>query len=148
MGTYIGACCVYIVFIAQSFQKVINAQLDVTWDIRLYIAVVVLPCIVLGEIRQLKYLIPFSGLANLCIVITFGITLYYIAIGPMHFAARPLFSSWEQLPLFFRYVKRLKRFDFIFSGLYSSIINLHIEYFFIWQHGNFRYGRYRCCDAR
>lgn len=99
--TYLGASCVYIVFIAASFQKVINFELKVDWDVRFYIAVVVLPCITLGQIRKLKYLVPFSAIANLCIVITFGITLYYMLTGPLLIRERPLFSSWNQLPLFF-----------------------------------------------
>lgn len=94
----------YIVFIATTFQKLINTTLGVHWDVRLYIAVVVFPCLILGEIRQLKYLVPFSAIANLCIVITFGITLYYMLCEPMQISERPLFSSWKQLPLFFRYV--------------------------------------------
>lgn len=59
--------------------------------------------IILGEIRQLKYLVPFSAIANLCILITFAITLFYMLTGPLHIHERPLFSSWGQLPLFFRY---------------------------------------------
>lgn len=82
----------------------INITLGVNWDVRLYIAVVVFPCILLGEIRQLKYLVPFSAIANLCIIITFAITFYYMVTGPMEISERPLFSSWQQLPLFFRYI--------------------------------------------
>lgn len=101
--TYLGANCVYIVFIATSFSKVINHELKVDWDIRLYVAAVVVPCIILGEIRQLKYLVPFSAIANLCILITFAITLFYMLTGPLPIHERPLYSSWGQLPLFFRY---------------------------------------------
>lgn len=100
--TYLGANCVYIVFIATSFSKVINDRLAVDWDVRYYIAVVVLPCIILGEIRKLKYLVPFSMIANLCIVITFAITLYFMFTGPIEPGKRPMFSSFGQLPLFFR----------------------------------------------
>lgn len=104
--TYLSGNTVYIVFIASSFQQVMNYELKVDWDVRYYIAVVTIPCILLGEIRKLKYLIPFSALANLCIVITFGITLWYMLTGPMPITERPGFSSWAQLPLFFRYVFR------------------------------------------
>lgn len=102
VATYLGANCVYIVFIATSFQTVINHELKVDWDVRYYIAVTVFPCILIGEIRKLKYLVPFSAVANVCIVITFIITLWYVFTGPMKISERPLFSSWGQLPLFFR----------------------------------------------
>lgn len=100
--TYLAANCVYIVFIATTFHEVIKQRFDYDADVRLYIAITVLPCIVMGEIRKLKYLVPFSAMANICIVITFGITLYYMLTGPLEIKERPLFSSWEQLPLFFR----------------------------------------------
>lgn len=74
--------------------------MKVDLDVRLYIAIVVLPCIILGQIRQLKYLVPFSAIANLFIVITFAITLYYMFNGPLQISQRPMFSSFSQLPLF------------------------------------------------
>lgn len=80
----------------------INDRLAVDWNVRFYIAVVVLPCIILGQIRKLKYLVPFSAMANGCIVITFAITLYYMLTGPIEISKRPMFSSFHQLPLFFR----------------------------------------------
>lgn len=101
-ATYLGAGCVYIVFIAASFRDVINNVFDVDYDVRLYIAVIIFPLLLLGQIRQLKYLVPFSALANLFIVITFTITLYYMFSGPLKTDDKPGFSSWAQLPLFFR----------------------------------------------
>lgn len=100
--TYLLGNTVYIVLIASSFQMVLNYKLAVDWDIRYYIGVVVLPCLLLGQIRKLKYLVPFSMIANVCIVITFAITLWYMLSGPIEVVNRPLFSSWAQLPLFFR----------------------------------------------
>ncbi|XP_059619423.1 proton-coupled amino acid transporter-like protein CG1139 isoform X2 [Phlebotomus argentipes] len=101
MTTYYSAACVYIVFIATSFAKVINFELDLTWDVRIYIALVALPVWVMGQIRELKYLVPFSATANLFIVITFGVTLYYMFNVELTFHDKPLFSSFGQLPLFF-----------------------------------------------
>lgn len=90
----------YIVFIAASFHDVVDSRWNIDVDVRLYIAAVVVPCILLGQIRQLKYLVPFSALANLFIVITFAITLYFMFSGPLKFSERPLFASFSQLPLF------------------------------------------------
>lgn len=127
MATYLGANCVYIVFIATTFQKLINTTMGVHWDVRLYIAVVVFPCLILGEIRQLKYLVPFSAIANLCIVITFGITLYYMLCEPLQISERPLFSSWKQLPLFFRCVSMMST---CFSLSFYIIVNIVYIFYF------------------
>ncbi|XP_055858843.1 proton-coupled amino acid transporter-like protein pathetic isoform X2 [Episyrphus balteatus] len=101
MATYYAAACVYIVFIATSFQNVINYECNVKINIRVYIALTIIPCLLIGQIRNLKYLVPFSAMANIFIVIVFGITLYYMFREPLKFADKPLFSSWGQLPLFF-----------------------------------------------
>uniref|UniRef100_A0A2M4A0X7 Putative amino acid transporter n=1 Tax=Anopheles triannulatus TaxID=58253 RepID=A0A2M4A0X7_9DIPT len=101
MATYYSAGCVYIVFIATSFHDVINYKTDNDWNVRIYILLTMIPILVIGQIRELKYLVPFSALANLFIVVTFGITLYYIFKDPLEFDDKPLFSSFGTLPLFF-----------------------------------------------
>lgn len=101
MATYFGACCVYIVFVANSFEQVINYQTGSDLDIRVYIAFVLLPCIAIGQIRILKYLVPFSMMANIMIVVTFAITLYYMFNVPLEIEDKPLFKSWATLPYFF-----------------------------------------------
>lgn len=114
VATYLGAGCVYTVFVATTFRDVFNYLFDFDIDVRLYIAIVVVPLLLLGQIRQLKYLVPFSAMANLFIVITFSITLYYLFAGEMHFSERPLFSSWGQLPQFFRYAPCRVFYIFVF----------------------------------
>ena len=104
MATYFSAGCVYIVFIGSSLEKVINAAADLDWNVRIYILLTMIPILVIGQIRTLKYLVPFSALANLFIVVTFGITLYYIFKDPLVFDDKPNFSSFATLPLFFRYI--------------------------------------------
>lgn len=104
MGTYLGVDCVLIVLIASTFSKVFEVVFELDWDIRWYIAATIPFCLLIGEIRQLKFLVPFSAIANFCLIITFGITLYYVFDGPLPIGERPLFSSWSQLPLYFRYV--------------------------------------------
>uniref|UniRef100_A0A1B0CAN0 Putative amino acid transporter n=1 Tax=Lutzomyia longipalpis TaxID=7200 RepID=A0A1B0CAN0_LUTLO len=101
MATYYSAGCVYIVFIATSFAKVVNYELELGWDVRIWIALMFVPVWVMGQIRELKYLVPFSAIANLFIVITFGVTLYFMFNVELEFHDKPLFSSFAQLPLFF-----------------------------------------------
>lgn len=101
MATYFSAGCVYIVFIGSSLEKVINMAADLDWSVRIYILLTMIPILMIGQIRTLKYLVPFSALANLFIVVTFGITLYYIFKDPLVFSDKPNFSSFATLPLFF-----------------------------------------------
>jgi len=101
MGTYFAASCVYMVFIATSFRDVINYDFNLNWDIRIYIALTTIPCLFIGQIRNLKYLVPFSTMANIFIVIVFAITLYYIFAGDLVFSDKPAIASLTQIPLFF-----------------------------------------------
>nr|CAD7424109.1 unnamed protein product [Timema monikensis] len=83
-ATYYSALCVYIVFIATAIKQVadyhypMGTTADETINIRLYILMLVPFLYALGLIRNLKYLVPFSALANVFILIGFCITLYYM----------------------------------------------------------------------
>ncbi|XP_053687631.1 proton-coupled amino acid transporter-like protein pathetic [Sabethes cyaneus] len=101
MATYYSAGCVYIVFIGSSLEKVINEMAGLQWDIRIYILLTMIPVLAIGQIRELKFLVPFSALANMFIVVTFAITLYYIFKDPLVFDDKPGFASFATLPLFF-----------------------------------------------
>lgn len=101
MATYFSAGCVYIVFIGSSLEKVVNSAAELDWSVRIYILLTMIPILFIGQIRTLKYLVPFSAIANLFIVITFGITLYYIFKDPLVFDDKPNFASFATLPLFF-----------------------------------------------
>lgn len=101
IATYYAAICVYIVFIATSFHDVINFNLGLNTDIRIYIALILIPCLLIGQIRQLNWLVPFSALANLFILITFGITLYYIFNDDLIISGKPYIAKLSQIPLFF-----------------------------------------------
>lgn len=90
----------YIVFIATTFRDVFRDTLGWEYDIRFYIAVITFACCFIGQIRDLKYLVPFSTLANLFIVVTFAITLYFLFEGPLKFSDRPLYVSIDKLPIF------------------------------------------------
>lgn len=47
-------------------------------DIRLYIIALLLPLIFMAWVRNLKYLAPVSMLANICMGLGLGITIYYL----------------------------------------------------------------------
>lgn len=60
-----------------------------------------LPLVLLNMIRNLKWLAPFSMIANLLMAAGVGITFYYVFIDLPSIYERPQFTSVHQLPLFF-----------------------------------------------
>uniref|UniRef100_A0A0K8UWL5 Proton-coupled amino acid transporter 1 n=1 Tax=Bactrocera latifrons TaxID=174628 RepID=A0A0K8UWL5_BACLA len=101
MATYYAATCVYIVFIAKSFHDVINYDTGLEWGVRAYIALTLIPCLLIGQIRNLRWLVPFSAMANIFIMITFAIVLYYLFSEPLVFGDKDLIGGITKIPLFF-----------------------------------------------
>ncbi|XP_014478516.1 PREDICTED: proton-coupled amino acid transporter 1 [Dinoponera quadriceps] len=100
-ATYIGGACVYVVFIAESIQQVANYYTSSVVDIRMYILALIPALVLLGQVRNLKYMVPFSMLANICMMTGFAITLYYVFSNIQPISSVKMFSSVEQLPRFF-----------------------------------------------
>lgn len=99
---YYSVCCVYLVFASTSFKQVADVYFkDCILDIRVYIVIVMVPALLMSLIRNLQYLVPFSTIANAFIVVSFGITLYYIFKDAMDFSDIPLAVDVTKLPLFF-----------------------------------------------
>ncbi|XP_015588479.1 proton-coupled amino acid transporter-like protein pathetic isoform X2 [Cephus cinctus] len=97
----IGCCCVYIVFVSTNIQQVVGAYTDNKWDVRIYMAMLLPFLIIFSLVRNLKYLAPFSMVANVLIAVGVSITFYYIFSDLPSIGDKPNFSSWSQLPLFF-----------------------------------------------
>lgn len=64
-------------------------------------AIILLPLILVNYIRNLKFLAPFSTLANLLMFTGFAIILYYIFREPLTFEGRMPVGKIENFPLFF-----------------------------------------------
>jgi proton-coupled amino acid transporter len=69
--------------------------------IRGYIPMLLIFLIPIGLIRNLKYLVPFSALANVFILVSFVITLYYIFRDSLDTRDLEQIAHVQQLPLFF-----------------------------------------------
>lgn len=67
----------------------------------MYILTVIPAVLLLGQVRNLKYMVPFSMVANICMMIGFAITLYYVFTGIQLTGDVKLFASPEKLPTFF-----------------------------------------------
>lgn len=95
----LGTMCVYTVFIAQNIKAVVDEYLGEE-DIRLYMLMLLLPLILINWVRNLKYLAPFSTLANVITVVSFAVIIYYLfAEGPT-IDGREAVGKVENMPLF------------------------------------------------
>lgn len=94
--------CLYLIFIAKSFKDVFYNQLQINGDTQIYILLVLVPVVVLTQIRELKYLVPFSAIANALMITAIGITLYLIFSEPISLSERNLWPQWSTLPSFIR----------------------------------------------
>ncbi|XP_031834494.1 proton-coupled amino acid transporter-like protein pathetic isoform X2 [Nomia melanderi] len=100
-ATYVGGACVYVVFIASSIQQVANFNSGYEISPRMYILTLIPALVLLGQIRNLKYMVPISMVANICMMGGFAITLYYIFRDIQLTANTKLIGSVTQLPTFF-----------------------------------------------
>ncbi|XP_055532918.1 proton-coupled amino acid transporter-like protein CG1139 [Wyeomyia smithii] len=92
---------VYLVFISTTMRDVINYELELQWETRTYILMTTAVVALITQVRELKYLVPFSLLANSSIFVVFIITLYYIFKEPVSIENRNLWPEWSNLPSFF-----------------------------------------------
>ncbi|CAH0717467.1 unnamed protein product, partial [Brenthis ino] len=99
--TYIAALCVYVVFIAENFKEVLDEYYpDYKLSVEAYCALTLVPLVLICQIRNLKWLVPFSALANIFLVICFAITMYYIFQDMPSPYERKMAASVVQWPLF------------------------------------------------
>lgn len=101
----LGCCCVYIVFVSKNVKQVVDFYaMDTDWhnvDIRYYMAILLPLLISVNLIRNLKYLAPFSMIANLLVGTGMGITVYYLFQDVPSINDRSHFAGFERLPTFF-----------------------------------------------
>ncbi|KAJ8865750.1 hypothetical protein PR048_033271 [Dryococelus australis] len=74
----LGTCCVYVVFISTNIQQVFG-EYELNLDVRIFMAIFLLPLILINWVRNLKFLVPLSAVANVVQFVSFGIILYFIA---------------------------------------------------------------------
>lgn len=99
--TYFGTCSVYTVIIAKNFLQVINYHTGSEIDIRICIACLLIPLILLSWVPNLKYLAPFSSVANVFMGIGLLITFYYCVTDMPDISERQFHTSLLQIPPFF-----------------------------------------------
>ncbi|CAG9562918.1 unnamed protein product [Danaus chrysippus] len=99
--TYLAALCVYVVFIAENFKEVLDEYYpEYKLSVEAYCALTLVPLVLICQIRNLKWLVPFSAVANIFLVICFVITMYYIFDDLPNPTERQMVASFTQWPLF------------------------------------------------
>lgn len=97
----IGCCCVYVVFVATNIKQVVDYYYELDLDVRVYMAMLLVPLILINLIKKLKYLAPFSMIANGLIAVGMGITMYYIVRDLPPVSERPAIADVQHWPMFF-----------------------------------------------
>ncbi|KAF2892776.1 hypothetical protein ILUMI_13393 [Ignelater luminosus] len=74
--TQLGFCCVYFVFIATNINQVVEEHIYAI-NIHLLITIIYFPILLTCMIKNLKYLTPFSAIANALLLFGIIVTVYY-----------------------------------------------------------------------
>ncbi|KAJ8727096.1 hypothetical protein PYW08_015493 [Mythimna loreyi] len=99
--TILGACAVYVILIVDSVKQIVDwYDHDNGINETYYCLMVLVPVLLFTQIKNLKYLAPFSGFANLLLVLTFLICLYYICLDFQPIDSKPMSVDIGRLPLF------------------------------------------------
>ncbi|PVD34912.1 hypothetical protein C0Q70_06193 [Pomacea canaliculata] len=99
--TQLGFCSVYIVFIAENLQQIVQTMTSHDPNLRVYEVVVMVLLIPYTLLRNLRVLAPFSSFANLLTLTGLIIIFQYIVRGLEDSEKLPAFSDLSRLPLFF-----------------------------------------------
>ncbi|XP_047989742.1 proton-coupled amino acid transporter-like protein CG1139 isoform X2 [Leguminivora glycinivorella] len=99
--TILGACAVYVILLVESVKQMIDFFFeDNNLNVHMYYLLFLVPLLAFTQIRNLKYLAPFSGVANVLLIATFLICSYYICSDFPELSSRPLSVDIGKLPLF------------------------------------------------
>ncbi|XP_041972808.1 proton-coupled amino acid transporter-like protein pathetic [Aricia agestis] len=98
--THMGACCVYVVVIAESFKQVSDQYGGPSWSVTAFCGLTLVVLLPLTQITKLKYLVPFSALANFVWLGSICICVYYCLRDPPPISSRNAATSISGLPNF------------------------------------------------
>lgn len=98
--TQLGFCCVYFVFISTNMKQVLDAH-GISMEVHQHMAVVLIPIMLSTWIRNLKYLVPVSSIANFLMMAGYIATMYIMSHDLPSIRERRYVADWNNLPLFF-----------------------------------------------
>ncbi|XP_054266458.1 proton-coupled amino acid transporter-like protein pathetic isoform X2 [Macrosteles quadrilineatus] len=100
--TYYGANTIYILLIASTMQQVCQNHLGVDWSTRCFMLILFVPLLPVAMVHQMKYLVPFSAVANVMLLVGISLTFYVTLQDLPPMTSRPAVSKdLSTLPLFF-----------------------------------------------
>jgi len=99
--TYFGTCSVYTVIIASNFEQLFTYHMGYELNLRYFVAMLLIPLILLSYVPNLKYLAPVSMVANLLMASGLGIIFYYTLCDVPIISERPAVGTLETFPTFF-----------------------------------------------
>ncbi|XP_037938072.1 proton-coupled amino acid transporter-like protein pathetic isoform X1 [Teleopsis dalmanni] len=97
----LGTCCIYLVFVGTQIKQIVDYYEAFDISLRVWILLFTVPLIFMNLIRNLKYLIPFSFIANVLLFVGIVITFTYILTDVPNPSERTSVASVVQWPLFF-----------------------------------------------
>ncbi|XP_019886860.2 proton-coupled amino acid transporter 1 isoform X2 [Ooceraea biroi] len=98
--TQLGFCCVYFVFISTNMKQVLDVH-GIVMEVHQHMAVVLIPIMLSTWIRNLKYLVPVSSIANFLMMAGYIATMYIMSFDLPSISERRYVADWNNLPLFF-----------------------------------------------
>lgn len=98
--TQLGFCCVYFVFISENLKNVLD-HYNIYLDKHLIMAIILLPILLTTMIRNLKYLAPFSTIANVLMAVGIVIVMYFLVQDLPPVSDRNYVGTISDFPLFF-----------------------------------------------
>lgn len=101
LSTYVGVCCIYTVLISDSIKQLVDRYVpSAILPVEYYCLIILIPLCLLCQIKYLKFLAIFSLLANILLVATYGICLYYIFGNEISFSDKKVAGNPARYPAF------------------------------------------------
>lgn len=96
----IGFCCIYFLFISKNLKQIL-VNYGFNYDLHAVMLACLVPILLISLIVDLKYLVPFSLVADLCMIGGIAITFYYSTADLPALKERNYIGKLDTLPLFF-----------------------------------------------
>ncbi|XP_022903937.2 proton-coupled amino acid transporter-like protein CG1139 [Onthophagus taurus] len=98
-----GVLCVYMLFVGVSIEMVTNNIVGKEISLGFYLLLMIIPCMLINSVKNLKYLAPFSYFSLGVTVMVLGMIFYYVFREslPSYLDERKLTNDIFKLPMFF-----------------------------------------------
>lgn len=91
--TYFGTCSVSVIIMAENAKQMYEYYVDIEISVRVYMLILLVPLVILSSIRNLKYVTPFSMVANVCMGTGLAISVYYFTQHLPKLEQRPMVND-------------------------------------------------------